>query len=52
MTEVLSSPADAEQLKTIMRERILPSFVQRCGARCGDLFNEHIAPLAGVRYGG
>ncbi len=52
MTEVLSTPADAEQLKTIMRERILPSFVQRCGARCGDLFNEHIAPLAGVRYGG
>ncbi len=52
MTEVRSSPADAEQLKSIMRERILPNFVQRCGARCGELFNQHIAPLAGVRFGG
>jgi TRAP-type C4-dicarboxylate transport system substrate-binding protein len=52
MTEVKATPADAEELKKILRERVLPGFVQRCGARCGDTFNQYIAPLAGVRYGG
>ena len=47
-----ASEADAEALKRILRETVLPGFVQRCGARCGELFNQHIAPLAGVRAGG
>jgi TRAP-type C4-dicarboxylate transport system substrate-binding protein len=52
MTEVRGTPADAEALKRILNQNVLPGFVQRCGARCGELFNQHIAPLAGVRYGG
>jgi hypothetical protein len=52
MTEVQATPADAEALKRILRETVPPGFVQRCGARCGELFNQHIAPLAGVRAGG
>ncbi len=52
MTEVRGTPADTETLKRLLREVVLPGFVQRCGARCGDAFNEHIAPLAGVRAGG
>jgi hypothetical protein len=49
---VKASEADAEELKRILRERVLPGFVQRCGARCGDVFNQHIAPLVGLRVGG
>jgi TRAP-type transport system periplasmic protein len=31
---------------------VLPGFVRRCGARCGETFNQVVAPLAGVRFGG
>jgi hypothetical protein len=31
---------------------VLPGFVRRCGARCGEVFNQTVAPLAGVRFGG
>jgi hypothetical protein len=29
---------------------VLPNWVKRCGARCGDVFNEVVAPIAGVKY--
>lgn len=52
MTEVKGTPEDSATLQRLLREVVLPGFVQRCGARCGESFNQHIAPLAGVRYGG
>ena len=36
----------------ILDKTVLPGFVKRCGARCGEVFNQVIAPIAGVRFGG
>ena len=48
----VSQPTDAdrETVRKLLSETVLPAWVQRCGVRCGDLFNEHIAPIAGVKY--
>ena len=52
MTEVPGTEADRAQLREILERTVLPGFVRRCGARCGEVFNEVVAPLAGVRFGG
>jgi len=44
------SDADRETVRKLLSEKVLPAWVQRCGARCGEVFNEHIAPIAGVKY--
>jgi TRAP-type C4-dicarboxylate transport system substrate-binding protein len=50
MVEVKPTEADKVLLKKLLAEHILPAFVKRCGARCGDVYNETVAPIAGVRY--
>jgi TRAP-type transport system periplasmic protein len=52
MTEVDGTEADRAQLREILEKTVLPGFVRRCGARCGETFNQVVAPLAGVRFGG
>jgi hypothetical protein len=52
MTEVPATPADSAALREILDKSVLPGFVRRCGARCGEVFNQIIAPIAGVRFGG
>jgi TRAP-type transport system periplasmic protein len=52
MTEVPSTPEEAQRLKQIFEAVILPGWVKRCGARCGQVYNEVIAPISGVRFGG
>ncbi|MBW6397901.1 TRAP transporter substrate-binding protein [Roseomonas sp. HJA6] len=52
MTEVPASDADKAETQRIFREVVLPGWVRRCGARCGEIYNEVIAPISGVRYGG
>jgi len=52
MTEVPATEADRALARRILAESVLPGFVKRCGARCGEVFNQVIAPLAGVRSGG
>ncbi|MCO6417366.1 TRAP transporter substrate-binding protein [Siccirubricoccus sp. KC 17139] len=52
MTEVPATPADQAALREILEKTVLPGFVRRCGARCGEVFNQVIAPVAGVRFGG
>lgn len=52
MAEVKATEADRAALRRILQENVLPGFVKRCGVRCGEVFNQVIAPLAGVRYGG
>ncbi|MDI3305935.1 MAG: TRAP transporter substrate-binding protein [Acetobacteraceae bacterium] len=52
MTEVNATDADRAHLHEILEKNVLPGFVRRCGARCGEIYNQVIAPLAGVRYGG
>ncbi|WP_158292183.1 TRAP transporter substrate-binding protein [Paracraurococcus ruber] len=52
MTEVSATEADRAALREILDKTVLPGFVRRCGARCGEVFNQTIAPIAGVRFGG
>jgi TRAP-type C4-dicarboxylate transport system substrate-binding protein len=52
MTEVKASDADRVALREILAKTVLPGFIRRCGARCGEVFNEVIAPIVGVRAGG
>jgi hypothetical protein len=50
MTVVRPSAADEAFLKNGLQSTIIPAFVQRCGTSCGQLFNQYIAPVAGVRW--
>ncbi|MDO9707256.1 TRAP transporter substrate-binding protein [Paracraurococcus lichenis] len=52
VTEVPPTEADRAMMREILDRTVLPGFVKRCGARCGETFNQVIAPLAGVRFGG
>ncbi len=52
MTEVPSSPEEAARLRRIFETVVLPGWVRRCGARCGEIYNQVIAPISGVRFGG
>lgn len=52
MTEVKASDADKAETRRIFQQVVLPGFVRRCGARCGEIYNQTIAPLSGVRFGG
>lgn len=52
MTEVKASETDQREARRIFEQVVLPGFVRRCGARCGEIYNQVIAPLSGVRFGG
>ncbi|MCS6891098.1 MAG: TRAP transporter substrate-binding protein [Rhodovarius sp.] len=52
MTEVPGSPADLALVRQIFQQHVLPGYVRRCGARCGEVYNQIIAPIVGIRYGG
>lgn len=45
----MPSDGDRAEIRKLLTERVLPAWVQRCGARCVDIFNETIAPVTGVR---
>jgi TRAP-type C4-dicarboxylate transport system substrate-binding protein len=50
MIEVKPTEADKALLQKVLVEHILPSWVKRCGARCGDIYNNVVAPITGVKY--
>jgi TRAP-type C4-dicarboxylate transport system substrate-binding protein len=50
MIEVKPPEADKALLKKLLAEAILPAWVKRCGARCGEIYNDVVAPISGVRY--
>lgn len=50
MTVVQPTEADRATVRSLLSEKVLPAWVQRCGARCADIFNQNIAPLTGVTY--
>jgi len=52
MTEVRATEADRAETRRIFEQVVLPGFVRRCGARCGEIYNQVIAPISGVRFGG
>ena len=37
-------------LRKILAENVLPAWVKRCGAKCGDTYNSVLAPITGVKY--
>ena len=52
MTWVKPSEADNAQARKVLVDVVLPSWVKRCGAQCGETFNTVVAPLTGVKYRG
>jgi TRAP-type C4-dicarboxylate transport system substrate-binding protein len=52
MIEVKPTPEDLARIRTILQETVIPGWVQRCGADCGELFARVVAPVSGVPYSG
>jgi TRAP-type C4-dicarboxylate transport system substrate-binding protein len=52
MTEVPTTDAERARVREIFESTVLPGWVRRCGARCGEIYNQVIAPISGVRFGG
>ena len=50
MVEVKATDADRALLKKLLAEVVLPAWVKRCGARCGDVYNDVVAPVTGVKF--
>ncbi len=50
LVEVKPTDGDRALLRKILSDDVLPGWVKRCGARCGDIYNEVIAPITGVKY--
>jgi TRAP-type C4-dicarboxylate transport system substrate-binding protein len=50
MTVSRPTPADLATLRTILTDNVLPAFVRRCGANCGETYNRVVAPISGVRF--
>jgi TRAP-type C4-dicarboxylate transport system substrate-binding protein len=50
MTEVKPTAADQALLKEIFVKNVLPGWVKRCGARCGEIYNDVIAPISGIKW--
>jgi TRAP-type C4-dicarboxylate transport system substrate-binding protein len=47
---VKATDADNARARQVLTEVVLPNWVKRCGARCGDDYNQAVAPITGVRY--
>jgi hypothetical protein len=47
---IVSHPLATMPQYTKVDVPLLPAWVQRCGARCGDVFNEVLSPITGVKY--
>ena len=41
---------DKATLKKIVETAIIPGWVKRCGARCGEIYNQVVAPITGVKF--
>jgi hypothetical protein len=52
MTEVKATDADRAETRRIFEQVVLPGWVRRCGARCGEVYNQVVAPLNGIRFAG
>jgi TRAP-type C4-dicarboxylate transport system substrate-binding protein len=52
MMIVEASAEDKAALKKIGETAVLPAWVKRCGARCGEIYNQHASAISGVKYAG
>jgi len=50
MVEVKAQAGEADLVKKDLAGTVLPSWVKRCGDRCGVVYNEVIAPITGIQY--
>jgi TRAP-type transport system periplasmic protein len=50
MKLVQATAEDNARARQILVDVVLPNWVKRCGARCGDAYNAAVAPISGVRF--
>jgi TRAP-type transport system periplasmic protein len=50
MKVVEATPEDKATLKKIVETIVIPGWVKRCGAKCGDIYNEAVAPITGIKF--
>jgi len=50
MKVVEATAEDKATLKKIVETTIIPGWVKRCGARCGEIYNEVVAPITGLKF--
>lgn len=50
MTEVKADATAAAAVHKQLVDVVLPSWVKRCGERCGQIYNDVVAPITGVKY--
>ena len=48
MVVVPASPQDERRSQEIFRDTVLPRWLQRCGQRCADIWNQTIGPARGL----
>jgi|GEM_PF-2009938 len=48
MVAVAMTPQDNALRQEVLRSRILPNWVRRCGPRCADTWNQTIGPMHGI----
>lgn len=47
---VKATDADNARARQILTDVVLPNWVKRCGAQCGEAYNQAVAPISGVPY--
>jgi len=47
---VRATEADNARARQILTDVVLPNWVKRCGAQCGEAYNQAVAPISGVSY--
>lgn len=48
MIETRASAEDVATLRRLVAETVLPGWVRRCGPRCGETYNEVVAPVTSI----
>lgn len=44
------SAADSALVRASLTSAVLPAWVKRCGAQCGETYNRLVAPITGIKY--
>ena len=50
MVEVKPTEADRVTLAKLLSEAVLPGWVKRCGAKCGEIYNQAVAPITQIPF--
>lgn len=50
MIEVAPRSEDQPLIRRALVESVLPGWVNRCGDRCGVIYNDLVSPITGIRY--